>query len=161
MHARVATTRDIPALVRLINIAYRVEAFFIQGERTSAEEVRGLMDLAGAAFLVFDGAAPEGLAGSVYVEVRGNRGHFGLLAVEPAMQGRGLGRALIAAAEEYCRAARCTALDLEVFDVRSELPPFYRACGFHPVGTIAFSHPELLLKPAHLIQMSKAIDQGV
>jgi GNAT superfamily N-acetyltransferase len=155
--ARIAKPQDIPALVRLINAAYLVESFFIRGARTSEQEVRDLMQVPGTAFLVFDtinGSAP---AGTVYVMAKGRSGHFALLAVDPLEQGNGLGRKLIGAVEEYCRTARCEFLELEVFDAREELPAFYESCGFRPDGTVPFSKPELLLKPAQLIVMRKHI----
>jgi GNAT superfamily N-acetyltransferase len=157
MNPRLATPPDIPELVRLINTAYRVEAFFIRGDRTSPDEVRTLMAAAGAQFLVINGTDPARPAGTVYVETHGARGHFGLLAVDPGQQGKGLGRKLVAAVEAYCRAAGCRVVELEVFDVRTELPPFYASCGYVAVGVVEFGKPELLLKPAHLIVMRKPL----
>jgi GNAT superfamily N-acetyltransferase len=157
MEPRLATPRDIPGLVRLINVAYRVEAFFIRGDRTSAGEIQALMEKPDAGFLVLDGSEPGRPAGAVYVETQGTRGHFGLLAVDPARQGEGLGRKLVAAVETHCRSAGCGIVELEVFDVRTELPPFYASCGYVTEGVVAFAKPELLLKPAHLILMRKPL----
>jgi len=157
MRARLATTRDIPGLVRLINAAYRVEAFFIRGDRTSPEEVHALMEAPGSGILVIDTSEPGHPAGAVHVETHGTRGHFGLLAVDPGQQGRGLGRSLITAVEAHCRAAGCEVVELEVFNVRTELPPFYASCGYVAAGTADFAKPELLLRPAHLILMRKSI----
>jgi GNAT superfamily N-acetyltransferase len=154
---RPATPGDIPELVRLINEAYRVEAFFIRGDRTSTREIRSLMEASDAGFLVVDNADPGRLAGAVYVEARGARGHFGLLAVDPGQQGKGLGRRLVAAVEAHCRQAGCVVVELEVFDVRTELHPFYASCGYVRGGDVSFARPELLLKPAHLVVMRKAL----
>jgi len=158
MAPRLATPRDIPGLVRLINAAYRVEAFFIRGDRTSTGEIRALMERPDAGFLILDGSEPGHPAGAVYVETQGMRGHFGLLAVDPDRQGEGLGRKLVAAVEAHCRRGGCRIVELEVFDVRTELPPFYASCGYAADGVVAFAKPELLLKPAHLILMRKHID---
>jgi len=91
---RVAAPAEAAALAALINAAFLVERFFVEGDRTSPEAVRALM--AKGAFLVTE--AEGALSGAVYVERRGARGYFGLLAVDPARKGQGLGRALVAAA---------------------------------------------------------------
>lgn len=157
MEPRLATPSDIPGLVHLINAAYRVEAFFIRGDRTSPAEVQALMEAPDAGFLVLDSPEAGRPAGVVYVETHGTRGHFGLLAVDPGRQGEGLGRKLVAAAEAHCRRAGCGIVELEVFDVRLELPPFYASCGYVAEGVVAFAKPELLLRPAHLILMRKPL----
>ena len=157
MEIRLATPRDIPGLVRLINAAYRVEAFFIRGDRTSTGEIQALMEAPNARFLVLDSSEPGRPAGAVYVATHGTRGHFGLLAVDPARQGEGLGRRLVRAVEDHCRRAGCRFVELEVFNVRTELPPFYTSCGYVADGVVAFAKPELLLKPAHLMLMRKPL----
>ena len=91
----------------------------------------------------------------MYVELRGSHGYFGLLAVDPAHQGEGLGRVLVEAAEAHCRVAGCTVLDIDVVNLRLELPAFYAKFGFQPVGTAPFHGTEKLKRPAHLIVMSK------
>jgi GNAT superfamily N-acetyltransferase len=154
---RLATDADIPALARLINAAYTVEEFFIRGTRTTERELRDKLGAPGAAFLVIDGREPDTLDGAVYVELRGARGYFGLLSVDPALQGSGLGRALVEAAEQRCRAAGCAALEIDVVDLRTELPAFYEKFGLRPVGTAPFPAPEKLTQPVHLIVMSKAL----
>ena len=154
---RTATAGDIPALARLINAAYRVEAHFIRGDRTSEAELRDQLADPGTAFLVIDGRRPGDLAGAVSVELRGERGYFGLLSVDPERQGEGLGRVLVEAAEARCRAAGCRALDITVVNLRTELPPFYARFGFRPTGTAPFPATHKLLQPIHLVLMSKAL----
>ncbi len=153
---RTATPADTAALVAVINAAFVVEAGFIRGPRTTAAEVAALLAGSGV-FLVLDHAEPGRLAAAVHVEAREGCAHFGMLAVDPALQGRGLARRLLTAVEAYARAAGCTVVELDVFDVRSELPPFYASLGYRPVGTRAFRAPELLTAPAQLIVMQKAI----
>jgi GNAT superfamily N-acetyltransferase len=154
--ARIATSGDVPALVRLINRAYRVEDFFIDGDRTHEEDVRARMARPEGMFLVVDG--PDGrLDAAVNVELRGDRGYFGMLSVDPDRQGQGLGRALVQAAEQHCRAAGCHLLDIEVVNLRHELTAFYAALGFTTSGTAPFPDPRKLRQPAHLVTMSKRI----
>jgi GNAT superfamily N-acetyltransferase len=154
---RTAHEGDIPALAQLINAAYRVEAFFIRGDRTSEAEIRAQLADPRVAFLVIEGRSPGTLAGAVCSEVRGDRGYFGLLSVDPDRQGEGLARVLIDAAEAHCRAAGCTALDITVVNLRTELPLFYAKFGFRPVGTAPFPAPGKLRQPIHLVLMSKPL----
>jgi GNAT superfamily N-acetyltransferase len=157
MPVREGTPGDVPELVRVINRAYRVEDFFVRGDRVNAADVTSRLATPGAAFLVIDGAAPGSLDAAVCVQLRGDRGYFGLLAVDPDRQGHGLARELIAAVEARCRAAGCRHLDLDVVDLRTELPPFYARLGFAPSGTAPFKDADKLKRPASLIVMSKPL----
>jgi predicted N-acetyltransferase YhbS len=150
---RTATAADAEALAALVNRAFLVERFFVEGDRTSADEVRGLLSR-GAFLSIDDGGAP---IACVYVQLRGERGYFGLLSVEPSRQGEGLGRRLVLAAEEHCRAAGCRAIDILVVDLREELPPFYERLGYSRTGTQPFSDPERAKRPCHFIAMSKPL----
>jgi ribosomal protein S18 acetylase RimI-like enzyme len=150
---RYAVNADIPALVRLINAAFIVEQFVFDGDRINAEETQSFMET--GKFLVAEDSA--GFAGCVYVEVRQGRGYLGLLAVHPARQGAGLGRTLVAAAEEYFRAPGCSAVDLRVISQRTPLPPFYRRLGYVEVGTAPFSPSLQPRVPGHYIIMSKRL----
>jgi len=153
LHWRQAEERDTAALVHLINAAFRVEGPFIEGDRIDGIGLASYM--AKGKFLLAEDAA--GLAGCVYVELRGNRGYLGLLGVDPARQGAGLGRKLMDAAENYFRGAGCVAVDLRVLSTRTPLPAFYRHLGYHETGTAPIA-PEVPAKvPFHYILMSKAL----
>jgi len=154
---RLAGPADVPALARLINAAYQVEAFFLSAPRVSESELRTMLAEADSLFLVLDGRERGTLAGAVHVELRNDRGYFGLLSVDPARQGEGLGRVLVEAAEAHCRAAGCSALDIDVVNLRTELPAFYAKFGLLPVSTAPFPDDEKLTQPAHLVVMSKAL----
>jgi GNAT superfamily N-acetyltransferase len=148
-----ALPADVPDLVTVINAAYLVEQFFVAGDRTDAETVRHLMRK--GVFLVERDNSGE-MAGCVYVERRGSRGYFGMLAVDPSRQGTGLGRKLIEAAEQYARDGGAAAMDIRVVNLRTELPPFYRRLGYAETGTETASDPRAL-QPFHFIVMSKAL----
>jgi GNAT superfamily N-acetyltransferase len=148
---RVAQTADVEALATLINSAFRVELPFIEGERTNPDGVRAYMEK--GKFLLAEDAAS--LAGCVYVELRGNRGYLGLLGVEPARQGTGLGRKLMDASENYFRQAGCVAVDLRVISPRTPLPTFYRHLGYVETGTAPFAPDAPVKVPCHYILMSK------
>jgi len=151
---RTAGPADAGAITALINAAFQVERLFIDGNRTSEDEVRGYM--AKGAFLIADEDGRP--AGCVYTEQRGDRGYFGLLAVDPARHGKGLGRTLVEAAEERFRRAGCRAVDISVVDLRTELPPFYRRLGYVETGTAPFPDPEKATRPCHFILMSKTLN---
>jgi GNAT superfamily N-acetyltransferase len=153
-----ADAADIPALVRVINKAYAVEKMFVDGERTSDDQVRERLTRPTAVFLVVDdGAAPGELAGTVFVEVKAERGYFGMLAVDPHRQGSGLGRLLVTAAEEHCRAAGCQFIDIDVVNVRTELPPFYAKFGYAPYGLGEFHSLAPLKRPVHVVKLTKPL----
>jgi GNAT superfamily N-acetyltransferase len=99
----------------------------------------------------------DGLIGCVFVELRGERAYFGLLAVDPARQHRGLGRRLIEESENHALAAGCRVMDLRIVSVRAELPPFYRRLGYVETGTEPFSEEGKLKMPCHFVVMSKAL----
>ena len=97
------------------------------------------------------------LAGCVCIELRKERGYFGMLSVDPARQGQGLRRALVAAAEARCQAAGCHGMEIEVVNVRTEMPPFYNRLGYTPESTRAFPSDERVTQPCHFIVMAKPL----
>lgn len=155
--ARVATTADVAEIVRVTNLAYRVEDFFIDGDRTNAAEVAAKISTTGSCFLVIDVASGNGLAASAYVELRRERAYFGMLSVAPAHQKKGLSRALINSVEDYARANGCSALEIDVVNVREELPAFYDLMGFKVTGTAPFMKGHTLKQAVHMILMEKRL----
>ncbi len=153
LQIRVAIAADAEDIARVVNDAFRPERFFIDHDRTNPEKVRALLEKGKFLLLVED----TGVVGCVYTEVRGERGYFGLLAVDPKRQKSGIGARLIAAAEQDCRDAGCRFMDLTLVNLRSELPDYYRRFGYVENGTLPFppdQHPKM---PLHLIQMSKKL----
>lgn len=153
METRIATESDVPTLGRLINAAYVVERFFKVGDRITADGVREQQ--AKGTFLILE--SDDEAVGSVYVELRGERGYIGLLAVDPARQGGGYGRALMNAAEEYCRSNGADHADLRVVNLREELPAFYRRLGYAECGTEPFSDVAEATRPCHFVLMTKPL----
>ena len=153
MSTRVAKLDDAENIARLVNAAFRAESFFTNGDRTNPEKVRELLQK--GKFLLTEEAGR--LTGCVYVELHGDRGYFGLLAVEPALQRSGLGSRMIAAAEDYCRASDCRFMDLTIVNLRTELPAFYHRLGYTKNGTLPFPRDQHTNQPCHLIKMSKTL----
>ena len=151
---RNAESADAESIARLVNAAFRPERFFVDADRTSPDKVRALLDM--GKFLLAEDAGV--LVACVYVELRGERGYFGLLAVDPARQRTGMGSRLIDAAEDYCRSAGCRFMDLTTVNLRKELPGYYRRRGYVENGTLPFpadQHPPKM--PCHLVKMSKSL----
>ncbi len=158
VRVRLAAGADVAEVVRVTNLAYAVESFFIDGERTDEAEARTLMEQPQSAFLVIDDPAASGrLLASVYVETRGDRGYFAMLAVDPAHQGTGLARRLIGAVEDHCCAAGCRHLDFDMINLRRELPGFYARFGFVQIGTAEMGDRHKLKLECHRIKMSKPL----
>jgi GNAT superfamily N-acetyltransferase len=151
---RWAEARDVAAIARVVNLAFRrAERFFVEGDRIDAATLRTMM--AKGKFIVAEDAG--GLAGCVYLELRGERAYFGLLAVEPERQGRGVGQLLIREVEEAARRAGCRMMDIQIVNLRSELLPFYRGLGYVETGTAAFPEHVVTTQACHFIVMSKAL----
>jgi len=146
---RPATAEDAALVAALINQAFSVEKFFIEGDRTSAEEVHTMM--ARGEFLVLGD-----FAAVVYVELRGERGYFGMLSVDPARRKEGLGRRLVEIAEQRCREAGCRIMELQTVNLRLELAPYYRKLGYVESGTTPFLS-DRLRQPAHFVKMEKPL----
>ena len=152
---RFATPNDVPAIVSITNAAFAVETF-LDGDRTDEEGVREMMR-SGNFLVALE--SPERIVASVYVELRGEQGYFGMLAVDPRKQGRGIGRAMIEAAENYFREQGCKESEITVLSLRTELPPLYHKFGYAESGTREF-RPARPLRPGiecHIIVMTKAL----
>jgi GNAT superfamily N-acetyltransferase len=150
---RDAGAEDVPALVALVNYAFRVEEFFVVGPRTSTAEIEGL--LRSGIFLVLEEAGRP--VGCVYVGRRGERGYFGLLSVDPREQSRGFGRKLVLAAEERLRAQGHREVEILVVDLRKDLDPFYLGMGYRFSGEAAFPEGLETRIPCRFLVMSKSL----
>jgi ribosomal protein S18 acetylase RimI-like enzyme len=157
---RVARVDEAPVVAALVNAAFQVEAFFKRGDRTDAAEIRDLMQR--GEFLVLgdpqaSGESGSGLTACVYVRTNGDRGYFGMLSIDPRFQGRGLGRSMVAAVESYFRARGCRAVDIQVVNLREELPPFYERFGYVSSGTLPFPDDGSATEPCHFVVMTKRL----
>jgi GNAT superfamily N-acetyltransferase len=154
---RNATQIDAEGVASLINAAFVVERLAFEGDRIDTPGVAAL--LGKGTFLVAEFSGKP--AGCVYLEIQGERSYLGLLSVAPTHQGAGIGRKLVAAAEDYSRKAQCQTMDLRIISPRAEsLLPFYQHLGYMRMGTAPFSTAASSKKPkvpCHYILMSKAL----
>lgn len=148
---RDASSDDAGAILQVINAAFVVEGHFVTGDRIAEAELRRCFGK--GSFMV---AARPGQPPSASVFLRPEserRTYVGMLAVDPAQQRRRLGSLMMAAAERRCRLRGDEAIDISVVNLRTELPPFYRARGFVETGTAPFEDPRAF-RPAHFIRMT-------
>lgn len=144
---------DVEALTALINAAFIVEHVVFDGDRVDAAGVRGYMQK--GTFLV--GTEAGAVIACVYVELREDHGYLGLLSVDPARQGCGLGGKMVAAAEDLARRAGARVMDLRVISARSELLPFYERLGYQVIRAEPFPANLPAKMPSHFIHLSKPL----
>ena len=140
---RIAGPQDVPALVALIDSAYRgeqsyrgwtTEAHLLGGQRTDAEALHEIVSSASGMLLAaeLDGE----LVGCCQLELGAADGaYFAMFAVRPERQGGGLGRAIVGEAERRARddwGAR--RMRMTVIRQRSDLIAWYERLGYHPTG---------------------------
>jgi N-acetylglutamate synthase-like GNAT family acetyltransferase len=150
---RTAKESDADAIARLVNTAFLVEQFFIERDRTNSETVRSLLKKGN--FLLAEDA-PD-LIGCIYVELRGERGYFGMLSIDPSRQGMGVGHQLVNAVEKYFRDAGCKFSDMKIVNVRTELHTLYHRWGYVDTGTGIYDDPTPTKIPVHFVTMSKPL----
>ena len=163
---RTATVADIPALHALIERAYRGvasregwthEADFLTGPRTDAATLAAIIaDPAERFLLATDG---DVIAACVQLSDKGDGvAYLGFLAVEPRGQARGLGRAMIDAAEDAARAFGATRMEMTVVDRRATLIAFYERRGYALTGeTRPFPVDLLEGEPLAFVVLAKAL----
>ena len=139
---RKAVAADVDAIVGLVESAYRgdssrrgwtTEADLLDGRRTNADDVAGLLATPGAAVLL--ASVDDELLACCHLEKHGDAAYFGMFAVHPPRQGGGLGRQVLAEAERFARESwRCRAMHMKVIDVRADLMAWYERRGYRRTG---------------------------
>jgi ribosomal protein S18 acetylase RimI-like enzyme len=141
MHLEPATEADYPAVIDLINVAFRatgpsaswnIEAGVIEGQRMNESLLRE--DLAAsphAHLLVTRDPADRSVLGTVWLEPKQDGvWYLGLLTVRPALQKQHLGRTLLAAAEEFAKQRGARKIRMTVLNVRDSLLAWYQRRGY-------------------------------
>ncbi|WP_228183411.1 GNAT family N-acetyltransferase [Streptomyces anulatus] len=141
---RDATGSDVPALVALIESAYRgdssragwtTEADILQGQRTDEQGVRDVIDAPASRLLAVERGGE--LVACCQLEHRGEAAYFGMFAVRPGLQGGGLGKLIIAEAERTARAGWGVAeMHMTVISVRDDLIAWYERRGYRRTGRL-------------------------
>ena len=137
-----AAAADIGAIRYLLNSAYRgegsqqgwtTEANLIAGDiRTTEELLQEVIEQAGSVILIYK--EHEEIVGCVNLQQHANRLYLGMFSVSPQLQGAGIGKKLLQAAEEYAQHVNCTTIYMSVISVRSELIDWYKRHGYADTG---------------------------
>jgi ribosomal protein S18 acetylase RimI-like enzyme len=145
LHHRKATLSDIPALVALVNGAYRgetgksawtSEAAFIGGQRTDENFLTELLKSDDK--VVFLAVLKQKIVGCVEVELACKDqkvSYFGMLSVAVECQQNGIGDYLIRIAENFAiTELRANCMKISVISIRKELIAYYERRGYVPTG---------------------------
>ena len=137
-----AEKQDAGQIAALVNSAFRGECSrqgwtteddLVMGRRTETEEILRLISSDDSMFLLCKTDAE--LVGSVHMQKQGEQVCVGMLAVSPPLQGRGIGKQLLLAAEQA--AQQTWAVNKSVMSViasRNELIAFYQRNGYRRTG---------------------------
>lgn len=134
-----ANIQDIPALVTLINSAYRgeaskkgwtTEADLLEGElRTDIPTLTAIIENKDAVILKHI-SENGSITGCVYLHIKEKGLYLGMLTVSPQLQGAGIGKQLLAAADSYARENNYDSVFMNVISVRYELIAWYERNGY-------------------------------
>lgn len=142
---RAAGADDVAGLQPFVHAAYRGdsarrgwthEADLLDGQRIDDEALSAV--IADPAQVILLAERDGGLVGCVQVTNKGDGlGYLGMLSVDPAVQGAGLGRRLISAAESEARARfGAVRMEMTVIVQRTELIDWYARRGYAATGEI-------------------------
>lgn len=135
---RTATTDDAPIIADLVNRAYRPtpehagwthESELVSGERTNAQQIIELLQRPDS--LVLLALDESNIIGCVHLEKDAEHCYIGMLAIDPTRQAHGLGKQLLAQAEQFGKARfNPEQFRMVVVSARQELIEFYLRRGY-------------------------------
>ncbi|MEU4096732.1 N-acetyltransferase [Streptomyces sp. NPDC026673] len=139
---RPATDEDVPALVALIESAYRgessrtgwtTEADLLEGQRTDPAGVAAVIK--GEHSLILAVETDGAVVACCQLENREGHAYFGMFAVRPALQGGGLGKLVLAEAERLAREEwAADEMHMTVITQREDLIAWYVRRGYERTG---------------------------
>lgn len=139
-----ATLADAPAIVELVNSAYRgetskkgwtTEADFLGGQRTDMREIEAIIkDSKSVILLMF--SAQNNISACVHLEkISLKKAYLGMLTVNPTSQQGGIGKALLKTAEVFVHESwQVQEIEMTVISLRKELISWYERRGYHLTG---------------------------
>jgi ribosomal protein S18 acetylase RimI-like enzyme len=139
---RAASAGDEAIISALINSAYRgdasrvgwtTEADLLEGTRTNPEEVLGLIQADDSMMLLC--LQTDQIVGCVHLQKRADAGYLGMFVVAPTLQGSGIGKQFMAAAEAYVQQQwGVSRMTMSVITLRDELIAYYERRGYRRTG---------------------------
>ena len=133
---------DVPALVALVNSAYRgdssragwtTEADLLGGIRIDADRVHAAVSTPGQTVLVHENDGE--IVACVHLQRTGETAYLGMLTTKPVKQGTGVGQRMIAAAERWVADAwGSREMHMTVLLQREELLAWYVRRGYERTG---------------------------
>lgn len=146
---RKACKPDVEAIAKLVNKAYRPEAGvsgwthesdLVSGSRTHISQIEAILSTADTVIIV--GLKGSEIVSCVHVEKDQSHSHIGMLAVNPVLQGAGLGKQMLVHAESYASENFGSGkFIMGVVTSRLELIAFYLRQGYQKTGLIT-DYPE-------------------
>ena len=136
-----AALADIPALNILINSAYRgesskkgwtTEADLLEGKRTTEEELIQTIEDPKNTILKF--TENDKIIGSVLLVEKEQQLYLGMLTVSPELQNSGIGKKMLAEAENHAKTLGLSSIIMTVISVREELIAWYKRHGYVDTG---------------------------
>jgi ribosomal protein S18 acetylase RimI-like enzyme len=76
----------------------------------------------------------RGMIGCVNLQEKEGRVYLGMFSVSPSLQGAGIGKCLMVAAEEYARLVGARSIYMMVISARTELIAWYERRGYRDTG---------------------------
>lgn len=138
MSIQIADLNDVPALVALMDKAYRGENskqgwtsegdLFVGTKRTDQEAVIKLMSQPAAVFLKY--VDEDDIVACVFLNKKKQRLYLGMFAVSPDTQGKGIGKKMLKAADDYAKQTSCMSIYMTVITVREDLIAWYERNGY-------------------------------
>ncbi|WP_345947804.1 GNAT family N-acetyltransferase [Mucilaginibacter sp. PAMB04274] len=166
-----ANLNDVPEIVALVNSAYRgetstrgwtSESHLLEGIRIDENEMSGYFTRPEITLLKCTNEIDE-IVGFVYLEqVKNNKLYLGMLTVNPLLQAAGIGRQLLAAADDHARKLGCQAIKISVITSRLELISWYKRRGYIATGETMplVTHNSVAKVPVELMIMEKLVVQS-
>ena len=145
MSFRKAQIEEAELIVRLVNSAYRgdssrvgwtTEADYLDGQRTDEQEIQRLIQSETSMILLCLQA--DEIIGSVLLEKKSaESAYLGMFVVRPDLQGGGIGKHFIQAAEDIVQQEwGSTKMTMTVITLRLELIAFYERRGYRRTGEL-------------------------
>ena len=146
-----ATLEDVLELDKLVNSAYRgdssrqgwtTEADLLDGTRTDAAAIAELIQNPEITILKY--VNENEIQGCVELRNEHGKLYLGMLTVQPPLQGKGIGKELLIAAEEEAKKQKCASIFMTVISIRQELINWYNRHGYQLTGErkpFAFNDP--------------------